>query len=83
MTFADITERLKSGIVRHHGQISMLRQVPLRVIGIISLVVSVNMVVWLAVGIVLVCIVAITDDHRYGSDYVISTFMCTLLHCQI
>lgn len=52
-------ESLKSSLLRHaettHGRLPGIRKIPLPAIGIIVLVAVVNMVVWVVVGIVLVC----------------------------
>ena len=42
-------------IQKHHSNLPVLRRMPLPALGIISLLVLVNVVVWVVVAIVLVC----------------------------
>ncbi|MCJ1417811.1 hypothetical protein MMC32_004156 [Xylographa parallela] len=53
MFISDILGSIKDRAAHHHGRLPGIRKVPLPVVGIISLVASVNIVVWIAVGAVL------------------------------
>lgn len=47
-------QRLLTKVATYHGQLPGIRKLPLSVLGIVALLVVVNVVVWIAAGIVLV-----------------------------
>ena len=59
---------LKESVVRRveksHSRVPGLRNIPLRALGIILLVAVVNAGVWVAAGVVLVCIVSLLASFR-------------------
>ena len=65
----------KDRAAHHHGRMPGICKVPLPVIGIIALVGLVNILVWIVVGVVLVCMSNI-DELRPRPDYDTSIIMC-------
>ena len=75
MFASELFGSFKDRAAAHHGRWPGICKIPLPVIGIISLVALVNIVVWIAVGAVLVRM-SNNNDLQSNADYDTSIIMC-------
>lgn len=69
----DEDKSMKRSLLRRaeksHNSLPGIRKIPLRAIGIIFLIALVNVVVWIAAAIVLVCALLFTSDYGFSTLY--------------